>query len=339
MIDNITLRCLNQKAIGHLNEDFFQERKGLFEEVRGQIGSFKLFNPDNRTKASLRITSTKRKYGYSIKIIGSLRKWFYGHLSLEDFTKEDYEACVEQLLSILEIPYKYCNEIFIARIEIGVNAHIAVTCQEALLHISGFRNSCYQPIIYGSGKTYRSKSMSAKMYDKITEINRKFKRNLIKDEDEKKFLADNPINNILRIEFTIKQGKARIKERLGFCTVQESIKQFNKFYAFFLEELKHIQFNNGQMLVFTGKSVKEFTSFLQICGIRALTFEYVLEIIKPLKYSRQIKNKILQLMKRTKHQENEYSQIKFRKNVIDAIILLLKKSSPNKTQKSDYCNI
>jgi len=301
MIDNMTFWCIENSIIKHLTKGFFSERCDIFVCFNNER-TFKLYNPHNYQPDNyLRIHCVG--FGKCLIIHGSLRKWYLSENSLgdtlNDLTQQEYENALELLFSLLKIDHCKREYFNISRIEIGQNILVKESCTEILHRFIGYKSSCYQAAHRRGYKKYESKSLNVTMYNKITEISKEFKKKLIKTSEQDDFLKKNEKKNILRIEFTLKNGHANVKNRLGIGNLDESISNFGLFYSFFWERLHEIQFsnmyNNEPVFDATNKSQKEIFDFVKLFGLYTLGEERMNQMIDVSKDPRNIRQAIKKL--------------------------------------------
>jgi hypothetical protein len=290
MIDNITVRCFVEEIVEYFTPEYFKNKCGIARCSGNNDYTFELYNPD-RSKSSYltvicpHINSAERPVLFTIK--GSLRKWWYGSKSTKDFCKQDFDVAINLLFDILEIPQKQRKYFYIARIEVGLNVRVKLSCSEIARRIVGYKRKSYERKPYSTGIMYNSKTVKgAKLYDKVEEISRGFKGKLIKDDEEVLFLKDYADKNIFRIEFPIAQN-AVINRELGFGNIEDSITYFDNLYIYFWGQIQYLQYSDAYdrmpCLDCENKSNKEFNDYLKCIGIWYLGIERVVEMTKKLK--------------------------------------------------------
>jgi len=249
MIDNITIKSYLDRITNHITPEFL--RNIYHAKIKGNNDyDFILYNPENTTSSFLKvvcphINSAGKNVCFSIT--GSLRKWWYGDKSVKDFSKPDFEEAVNYLLDILDISQKGRKHFIIPRIEIGMNILVKVPCSEILNSIVGYKNNCYSRNSYKTGISYETKTYKKyiKLYDKVEEISKGFKNKRVKDIDESQFLNDTEGKNILRVEFTIGGGQAKVNKELKFDNLEECIFHFDNLYSYFWNQLQLIKYCNS----------------------------------------------------------------------------------------------
>ncbi|SBV92936.1 hypothetical protein KL86DYS2_10453 [uncultured Dysgonomonas sp.] len=329
MFDNTKARC-NSYYIPEFKIDKLIEKKGVFEKTRGQ-NYFKLFNPDNLTRNYLKITPPRDEDDYpTLKIEGSIRKWYLGN-TIDDLSKFEYKDAWEQVFSLLEIPSSKMQYFNIVRAEIGLNVAVKRPCHEIEKAILGYKSNCYvDKSTKGEGRKFKSNSFSIKLYNKIEEIIAPFKNKRIKTNEEKAILKEYENKNILRIEFTISGGKSKIEEKLGYCTLADSITYFDSSYLFFWDSLLRLEFdkNWGDNLIFNpeGKQLRELIKYLTIEGIRKNSLDTIKQWAKKMKHGRNVVYSIKNLLKDNSIENNSYGEKGFYKDVKIQMIYSMQKS-------------
>jgi len=329
MIDNITLKYYEAKEIKHLTPDFFRSKYDV-----GIVGindyTFNLYNSENKSSSFLKVVCSHIDSAgnyVSFRIQGSLRKWWYGDKSVKDFNKKDFNTAINFLLEFLEVSESQRKFFLISRIEIGLNIFVKVPCSEILSRIVGYKKGKhYSRNTYGdTGIVYETKTNRnhVKMYDKVEEIAKDFKKKFLKSFEEDQFLKDYADNNILRIEFSI-ATKSKICDKLGFDNLQDSIDNFDNLFCYYWEQIKGIQFSNAYdsipIMDFTDKSDKEFTDYLKIVGIYTLKLERVERMVKQLK-NRSMRAKIKKLHESPMITFCSYDQKAFMINIKNQMLL------------------
>jgi hypothetical protein len=263
------------------------------------------------------------------RISGSIRKWWFGDKSLEDFAKFEYEKAINYLFDILDIPKCDWKYFTISGIEVGKNISIKVPCFVVKESTARFKNSCYEMSSYKTGIRFQSKSKKfvAKIYDKVEEISKDFKRKRIREPEENKFLKEHGDKNILRVEYTVSGGKNNVSEQLGFNNIEESIIHFENLYDFFMECSRHFQFCSNVIPTFDarGKKDSEFIDF----AIKVLTHVFgiakVDRMAGQLKY-RKMRVRIKRVQENTFGEIGLYGKLAFLHDVQRALLYSMQKS-------------
>jgi len=334
MIDNIKLWSDNYSIIKHLDKNFFEERNGIFTKFNNDY-TFKLFNPDNNAnKAYLRI-QINESCTY-LKITCSLRKWYYGEKSLQDFSLNDFIEAIELLSSALDIPFDMFCQFPFSMTEIGLNVKVTEKCNNILNMIIGYKNSSYKAATFNGYKRFEIGGFGIKMYDKFAEINgSKSKRTYIKLPNETNFINENINKNWLRVELKITKGK-NITKRLGYKTIGEFIANFNDLYLYFWENIQEIQFSEiyDKMPIFDieNKSDKKMNDYFRLVGMHTLGRDIVNLMISKLK-NRRMSRKISKILDDPNLKFSTYGKLSFLNNVMGHIVLVLIKSKQTKIAK------
>jgi hypothetical protein len=313
MVDNMIVKCFEGRITKHLTPEFFRNKHFVWNKGINDY-TFKLKNPENMTSSYLEIVcahinSDEKKVFFQIR--GSLRKWWYGDMSVKDFSKKDYEDAISLLFDILAVSKRKMKYFCIARIEVGMNIFIKTPCSEILSRIVGFTKNKSKPYsrnsYEGTGIVFETKTNGnfLKLYDKVKEISKNFKKNsLIKDfkeESQAQFLKDYTGKNILRIEFTLAM-RSKIKKELGFDNLEDSVSHFDTSYSYFWEQIKNIQFgdvfNKIQTLKRPIENYKEVLIHFAKIGMNISGIEFVNEIIKQIK-NRNVRRKVRKLFAET----------------------------------------
>lgn len=328
MKDNMKIRC-NTYYIPEFKIEELIEKRGVFEKTRGQ-NYFKLFNPDNLTGNYLKITPPRDEDDYpTLKIEGSIRKWYLGN-TIDNLSKFEYKDAWEQVFYLLEIPLNKMQYFNIVRAEIGVNVAVKRPCYEIEKAILGYKSNCYvDKSTKGEGRKFKSKHFSIKLYNKVEEIIAPFKNKRIKTNEEKTILKKYEDKNILRIEFTISGGKSNINEKLGYCTLADSITYFENSFIFFWDSLLHLEFDWSLVGDFMfnpkGKTLKEMNNFLLADSIHQ-NFDLIKQWAKKMKHQRNVVYSTKEFLKRNSLENNSYGEKGFYKDVKIQLIYSMQKS-------------
>ena len=330
MYDKMTIKCCDDRIIKHLTPKFFRNTP-CAKIVGVNDYKFLLYNLMNTTSSNLAITcahiNSAEKNVY-FQIENSLRKWWFGDKSIEDFSKEDYEAAINRLFDILEIPQTERKYFIISEIEVGMNINTKRPCAEILNRIVGYRSNCYSRDAYKTGIAYKAKTKGIKFYDKVEEISKKLKNKRIKSIEEKQFLKNTMGKNVLRIELSAIYGKSKIKKTLGFDNLEDSIIHFDNLYQRFFEHLQHICYDNidDDMLSadFTNMTTQEFGEWIWRYAMDKLGKERVDRIVKPQK--RSVKRKVKWLYANPLLIECTYNKNAFLKDIKIQMLYSMQKS-------------
>jgi len=322
MLDNMTIKCYDEKATKHFTSDFFESKYGMVERIGVNEYSFKLYNPDNKTSSFLRIECPHlncKGEPVCLEITGSIRKWWFGNKSTKDFSKQEYSAAINLLFEILEIPQKWKKNFIISKVEVGMNIYVKQPCSEILNRVTEYRSSCYLRHSHPTGIAFKAKSKEIKLYDKIEEISKKFKKKSIKDVEESQFLENNKDKNLLRIEF-----KINCKSELGFNNLEDSIIFFDDLYFYFWKKLRYIKYNNNELGEFTGKNYKDFLKYLAYVGIDSLETEIFEKMIKQL--NKNAKREARKLYETSSTESCSYNKFQFFRDIKIQMLYSMKES-------------
>ena len=157
----------------------------------------------------------------------------------------------------------------ISVIEIGLNVPFDMECVEMIHRIRAFKSKCYE--LNDSRPTCRkfvSGFFTAKIYDKIAEINKDNRNVLIRNPDLY------PEKNALRVEFTLKGGRRKVLSRLKVGTLGGLLEEYTRIVNFFWRNCQAFAFDNiGRRPSFRPKrgSLKELTDYFVILGLASLS--------------------------------------------------------------------
>jgi len=208
----------------HLTPKFFSARKETFERYYSPF-RYKLWNGEIQRKGCY-LTVEAYNVGTlkSLRIVGSLRKWYYGEDSLEDLTRKDFICAIKLLSEKLQIPYDEFLKFDFYKVEIGRNIRLKVPVASFLSLVAGFSSNSYILRQENGWRHFRTCRFKATLYDKIKEIKKKSKKGLIKELDENHLPFEEL--NVLRVEFTIMGGKAEIQKKLGFSSIYDFVEKY-----------------------------------------------------------------------------------------------------------------
>ena len=179
MVDNITLKCCDKEVYHHLCYGTFVEESNW---INGRwYDKLVLNNGKYGDDAHDLIIEFYEDF---MKIYGSIRKWYYGATSLDDLTKTDLEKAWRKVAKRLGISFDTLRTFEISVIEIGLNVPFDMECVEMIHRIRAFKSKCYE--LNDSRPTCRkfvSGFFTAKIYDKIAEINKDNRNVLIRNPD------------------------------------------------------------------------------------------------------------------------------------------------------------
>lgn len=305
----------NLRVISHINDTFVLARPHKFKRLRPNCYLISNgMSGDNKAYMTIEFLSG---YYEGCKIQGSIRKWYHGALSDKDLRWNEIEEAFRLLAQKLEMDFDDLCKFTLSKVEVGLCGKIGYDSTYVKSQIVGFRSSSYKAL---DGEGYRqfatkNKDVIAKIYDKKNEICSKIE--LIKSSDEKEFIEHAKALNIFRPEFTVQNGNAKVKARIGIKTIGDMIKHYPRLLAFFLRNIKLYQFNDMPDLEFhpIKGSGKEFTDYLLTYAINDLGTVGVRDIISQLapSHRREARRKVKKL------QVNTGVNNQLRKDVIGAL--------------------
>lgn len=303
------------RVISHINDTFVLARPHKFKRLRPNCYLISNgMSGDNKAYMTIEFLSG---YYEGCKIQGSIRKWYHGALSDKDLRWNEIEEAFRLLAQKLEMDFDDLCKFTLSKVEVGLCGKIGYDSTYVKSQIVGFRSSSYKAL---DGEGYRqfatkNKDVIAKIYDKKNEICSKIE--LIKSSDEKEFIEQAKALNIFRPEFTVQNGNAKVKARIGIKTIGDMIKHYPRLLAFFLKNIKLYQFNDKPNLEFhpIKGSGKEFTDYLLTYAINDLGTVGVRDVISQLapNHRREARRKVKKL------QVNTGVNNQLRKDVIGAL--------------------
>lgn len=337
MLDNVTVVTNNLRIFSHLDVGFFDNNKARFEPIQNSVNRYKLNNSfKGSNSAYLRIDAYLETS--FLKITGSLRKWYYGQLSLNDFTSSDFVRAIRMLGEYLGISYSDMLSMDFSSVEIGMNIRSKTNFTTFKQHMKGFKNKTYKSVVYETATYFKNDSFEIKLYDKIEEIKTKLKsKKKIMDIDEIEFLDRN--KNYFRVEFKIRKGKARIYSKTKIKTIGDAIDNFNELYIFFWNSLKELQFVSDECKTIEfnpeAGTIKEFTNYLYNYALDSLGFDNVMALTRKLdkKNQRQIRKKVIDKFKARENISLINVKNEFHGTVKNAMVLALCKNKSYKDLK------
>lgn len=315
MVDNMTAKTYDLRVVSHINGTFVNARPNYFK-FRCPNCYLISNGMDGDNEAFMTIEIRKGLYD-DCSIYGSVRKWYHGALSENDLRREDFINAIKIIEQLLELQEGELNKWGVSKLEVGLNAKIPYDSTYAKTQIVGFKRSSYK---IGDFEGYRkfatiNQDRITKVYDKKSEIRKKI--GLIKSIEGDKFIKQTKNLNIFRLEFTVQKGKANVSENIGVKTIGDIAAHYPRLLAYFLRQIKHLQFKDDSDLKFNPikGNVKEFTDYLLNVAIDYLGAVGVRDVISQLapKYQRDARRKIKKLTVNT----SSNNQIK--KDVIQAL--------------------
>lgn len=250
---------------------------------------------------------------------GSIRKFYFGRNSIEDFgNKEEFKHALYLLSLELKIPYKMLLACEIYSLEIGKN--FKVSTNPAFIVDSIQKLSRLKPKRYVESVTFIGSNYDFIVYDKIEEIKQKNKR-ITNPDVEKEY--------ILRMELKLKKRKAiRDRFRNDICSLHDILALFEFCPYILYHEIERLELNEKKLDAihyFSGESIKDFKDYLYAIGIHAFGLENALNMAIKLQgvekslNNRRVFKKIASLIKLKKSSNNEdwLEDIKSQLNISD----------------------
>ncbi len=211
----------------------------------------------------------------STAVNGSIRKFYFGENSIEDFEYSwQFKHALYLLSEELKIPYMKILECCVYTIEIGKNFLVNVSPSAIVSSIQKFsleRCNKYKESIIFTGSNY-----DFIIYDKIIEIvknNSGINKELVKEKYKNVYY--------LRIELQLKKRK-EIRAKLcnpNFETLHDVLALFDVFPYLLFHEIKCLEFSEKRLDAingFEGKSINEFKEYLFAIGINRFGLDNVL---------------------------------------------------------------
>ena len=269
MIDNIVLWSQDPQIIKRLTA---RKLRAIGLESYNNQYTFRLYHPSRRSERDAMLQIRTNKSENIVIITGSIRKWYLGHLSMDDLNAKSLVDALSLVAQELNIPVQDLLRFNIPKIEIGLNMKL-ITERKVFNKIVGFKSANFKPALYEHSKSYFSAMLKFKIYRKATEIIHRIQKckKGIRTEKERTFKKMNIENERLRIEYAISGGKREVAKRLGIekATLKEILKKYDKLYHFFWTNCQHIivcqqtdkalSFN---LKNYTRKDLKEFFKYL-----------------------------------------------------------------------------
>lgn len=262
MTDNLTAKTYDLRIVSHINYSYVMQRPCIFKWIKPNC--YYLFNGMDGDNEAYMTIELKRGFSDSFEISGSIRKWYLGALSDKDLRWNEAIDAFSQLAKKLEITFEDLCKFSLSKVEIGLNCKIDYDSTYTKTQIVGFRSTSYKILDAEGYRLFSTKTndKTAKVYDKKNEIRRKMK--LIKGVKELDFIKQSKELNIFRCEFTVQNGKAKLKKELGIETIDDLITHYPRLLAYFLRNVGLFQLNDNSRLEFmpTKGTTKELTDYL-----------------------------------------------------------------------------
>lgn len=274
MYDKVDVYIYDAQAI-RLVEDAMKNNPA-FVQI-GNYSDFKYLLMNGKTHANahgLTVQITEKTRGDNVAppvlhISGSLRKWYYGALSMNDLTRYDTWAVLTRLADALGIPYNEFRELSISSVEVGLNLDLGnLNCDNIKNRIRSFKDARYKCMDADGYKVFKTGRNSGKVYDKVNEtrmVINKMKDRLGVDRFENRYLR----KNILRVEFKAYGGANSVGRFLGIRTVDDMVDKYNWVTLQWLRYALKFGFKSTALLPFTPtkKSAKEVTDYIKCRGL------------------------------------------------------------------------
>lgn len=301
---------------------------------------YKIFNPNMSTQHSY-MTVLFNEYvnketgvvTNSIGIIGSLRKWYFGELSLEDFTERTYYKALNLFAQTIGISTEELYSFTLSMIEVGINCRLDVDVNVIKKDVYQFRDSRYRPRLDEFSIYFKTKKkiLSLKIYDKYQEIYDKCIPKRIKSHEEEEFVRMHQHKNNIRIEFSVRGGQDLINKNIfhlkkgSIITIATTVEHFNALYTFFWNEVQKITILSIEHLKEPqSKSRVDWTNYMLAEYIKEKGMNEVCRIAKKNK-DRGFKNQLLQRISPYIDKTEAYDKKRFLQNIRCRLYCLLGK--------------
>ena len=204
-----------------------------------------------------------------LHIYGSLRKWYYGALSMNDLTRYDTFVALNRLAENIGLTYEKFALYPLSSVEIALNLDFAgLKYYEVASRICSFKDSRYRSgELDENYRRFKTAKFSAKIYDKVDEIKKSMKKGEKIGQD--KFLSQYGKANIIRAEFKAYGGANKVSRYLGISIVGDLFDRYNYAAIAWINYMKKFGFKGAQLLPFTPKerSAKEVTDYIRLRGL------------------------------------------------------------------------
>ena len=228
MIDNLTIML----------ENF----SGTFEnceivKVLDSVDIYRLKGPSCVAPHSLGLVYVRRTG--RLFIMNSLRKWYYGRISLLDLTSEALIRTLKRLAADLNISYEELGRGRVTQVEIGLNLRTRIPCRRLIRLLSGYktrsRNAFKDETVYFGDRSYKK----VMIYDKTAEIVAKTPlRNRTRQDDAFDILARHDYY-FPRYEFKLADRQALALNRLDIHSVADLVASYGDLYLFLAREARN----------------------------------------------------------------------------------------------------
>lgn len=326
MIDKIEARSYNKVIYDTISAK--RDSKN-FTFIQRNL-KYKVFNPNistqNHHMAILFKEYVNEETGEvtnSIGIIGSLRKWYFGELSLEDFTERTYYKALKLFAQTIGISTEELYSFTLSMIEVGINCRTDVNINVIKKDVHQFKNSRYRSIHDEFSINFKAKKkiLSLKIYDKYQEIYEKCIPKRIKSHEEEEFVRMHQHKNNIRIEFSVRGGQDLINKNIFYLkkgsiiTIGTTVEHFNTLYTFYWNEVQKIGISSIERLKEPQSgSCKDCTNYLLACQVRDMGIDEFTRLAKKVK-DRGFKKRLLQRISPYKGKTETYDKKRFLQNI------------------------
>jgi hypothetical protein len=217
---------------------------------------------------------------------GSIRKWYYGKITIKDLSFEDLLDCLRRIANIMKFDFTSFLDCKIRSVEIGKN--IRVNYPSISLLLCFLRHPRIKMVdSRNTSKTFRGRNFSIIIYDKLEEM----KAHRIKAAKiyQRRF-------NIIRYELKIRSMSAvQYKIRMR-ATLKNFLQSYDRMLLLWLNEYKKIvqitdkDFLNNMANDY--KSVQEFKKNFMIYGTKEFGLENSIKKINEMNISSKSKSKL-----------------------------------------------
>ena len=169
MIDKINFRFENDTFYGSFRNCVFR-KKTEYNKV------FSIASLNKNSNAQLWILKSLKNG--RVRLVGSLRKWYYGENSLLDFNKHSFIMALQRLANTLDMSLSELGLGIISFFEIGLNIRTRIECTRLLKKICAYKSFYREDFYQNDGTLYfgydKEKSKNSirtiTIYDKCKEI-------------------------------------------------------------------------------------------------------------------------------------------------------------------------
>ena len=260
-------------------------------------------NSHEMTFEIVRKTSGENVFPPVLHIYGSLRKWYYGALSMDDLTRYDTFMALKCLAESIGLTYEEFASHPLSSVEIALNLDFAgLRYYEVASQICYFKDSRYRSGEWDENyKRFRTAKFSGKIYDKVDEIKKSMNkgRTPIEIKGQDKFLSLYGNRNILRVEFKAHGGANRVDKYLKIRTVRDLFERYNYAAVAWMNHTKKFGFKGGKLLPFAPKtkSAKDVTDYIRLRGLWGIDDSELQAILSqvPAQARKDVRNSIKRL--------------------------------------------